>query len=430
MSIESSPQFTPRQERQETIEVNVREALDEMSLETSKNIYQLDAFIDGKEKLTETDTPITQKYREAVAFLENKSAEELRAIFDPEGKFIPEEFSHFEISIDPPGAIHLELGNSADLAKLIAILNTGRGSILKYLKTGDDREIELFAAQYYSPKVFGGGNYLGVIVTIREHNQDPKTKQKILRHEYSHALMQEVIRPLSHRKVVNIGLGDSLREVQGTIDALGPEKATELAEVLGVVPPVDTRDHMRPLVIGTDIYNEQYFLDELRAYTFSAGPLPPKRQITDKELEGEDNPQSAKVETVKKYFEVNLLHTKARLTSKEARARSLAILGSALSLEQAKRLLEQDSASWEFDQGETNQNFEDRIDMLNKILNDPEYKSYRDFQHQQGGELVSQEKMKQVILPNKEMVDAEVIRRYGSIGNAPAEFQQNYSAIY
>ena len=430
MNTESFPQFTPPQEKQETMEVGSREALDKLSLETSKDILQIDAFIDGKEKLPETDTPITQKYREALASLENKSAEELRAVFDPEDKFKPEEFSHFEISVEPPGAIHLELGNSADLAKLRGILNKGRGSLLKLAGIGDEREIELFAAQYYPPKVFGGGNYLGVIITIRENIQDSKTRQNILRHEYSHALRQEVVRPLAHRKVVNIGLGDSLREVQGTIDALGQERATELAEALGVVPPADTNDHMRPLVIGTDIYNEQYLLDELRAYTFNAGPLPPKRQITDKELEGEDSPQSAKVETVKKYFEVNLLHTKARLTSKEARAKSLAILGSAVSLDQAKRLLEQDSASWKFDDGESNQDFEYKIDILNKILNDPEYNGYRDFQHQQGGELVSQEQMRQVILPSKEMVDAEVVRRYGAIENASTEFQQNYSAIY
>lgn len=429
MNPESFPQFTPPQEKQEAIEFT-RERIDGLSLATSKDILKIDAFIDSKQELTETDTPITQKYKEALTSLENKSPEELRAILDPEGKFDPQEFSVFEITTEPPGAIHLELGNSADLAKLRGILNKGRGSLLKLAGIGDEREIELFAAQYYPPKVFGGGNYLGVIVTVRENTQDQKTKKDILRHEYSHALMQEVVRPLSHRKVVNIGLGDRLADIQKTIDVMGPEKASQLAEALGVTPNVDTVDHMRPLIIGNDIYNEQYLLDELRAYTFNAGPLPPKRQITDKELEGEDSPQSAKVETVKKYFEVNLLHTKARMISREARARSLAILGSALSLDQAKRLLEQDSADWKFDESESDKDFEYKIDILNKILIDPEYKSYRDFQHQQGGELVSQERMREVILPNREMVNAEITRRYGDIQNAPEEFRQNYSAIY
>lgn len=429
MNPESFSQPTPPQEKQEAVEFT-RERIDRLSLTTSKDIKQIDAFIDGKQELPETDTPITQKYRETLMSLENKSSEELRTIIDPEGKFDPQEFSVFEITTEPPGTIHLELGNSADLAKLRGILNKGRGSLLKLAGVGDEREIELFAAQYYPPKVFGGGNYLGVIVTVRENTQDPKTKKDILRHEYSHALMQEVVRPLSHRKVVNIGLGDRLMDIQKTIDIMGPEKASQLAEALGVTPSADTVDHMRPLIIGTDIYNEQYLLDELRAYTFNAGPLPPKRQITDKELEGEDSPQSTKVETVKKYFEVNLLHTKARMTSREARARSLAILGSALSLEQAKRLLEQDSADWKFDESESDKDFEYKIDILNKILTDPEYKSYRDFQHQQGGELVSQERMRQVILPSKEMVDAEITRRYGNIGNTSEEFRQNYSAIF
>lgn len=415
---------------QETIEFT-KERIDGLSLATSKDISKIDAFIDGKQEPPETDTPITQKYKEALTSLENKSPEELRAILDPEGKFNPREFSVFEITAEPAGAIHLELGNSADLAKLRGVLNKGRaGSLLKLAGIGDEREIELFAAQYYPPKVFGGGNYLGVIVTVRENTQDTKTKKDILRHEYSHALMQKIVRPLSHRKVVNIGLGDRLADIQKTIDVMGPEKASQLAEALGVTPSADTVDHMRPLIIGTDIYNEQYLLDELRAYTFNAGPLPPKRQITDKELGGEDSPQSAKVETVKKYFEVNLLHTKARMTSREACAKSLAILGSALSLDQAKRLLEQDSADWKFDESESDKDFEYKINILDKILIDPEYKSYRDFQHQQGGELVSQEQMRQVILPNREMIDLEIIRRYGNISNTPKEFQQNYSAIY
>lgn len=423
-SIEGSPNA------QETVEFNTKEAIDRLSLATSKDVWQIDAFIDGKGKLPETGTPITQKYQETLASLENKSPDELRVIIDPEGKFDPQEFTVFEITTEPPGAIHLELGNSADLAKLRGILNKGRGSLLKLAGIGDEREKELFMAQYYPPKVFGGGNYLGVIVTVREKIQDPKTKKDILRHEYSHALMQEVIRPLSHRKIVNIGLGDRLMDIQKTIDVMGPEKATKLAEALGVVPNADTADHMRPLIIGTDIYNEQYLLDELRAYTFNTGPLPPKRQTTDKELEGEDSPQSAKVETVKKYFEVNLLHTKARITSREARARSLAILGSALSLEQAKRLLEQDSVNWKFDENESDKDFEYKIDTLSKILIDPEYKSYRDFQHQQGGELVSQERMREVILPNREMVDTEIVRRYGNINNASEEFRQNYSVLF
>lgn len=422
-SVESPPNT------QETIEFN-REAIDGLSLRTSIDIRQIDAFIDGKQEFPETDTPITKKYRETLTSLSDKTPEELRAILDPEGKFDPREFSVFEISTEPPGAIHLELGNSADLAKLRNILTKGTmGSLLKLAGVGDEREMELFAAQYYPPRSFGDGNYLGVIVTVRENNQDPKTKKESLRHEYSHAL-QEVIRSLSHRKVVDIGLGDRPVHIRKMIVDMGREKADQLAEILGVLPSADTVDHMRPLVIGTDIYNEQYLLDELRAYTFNAEPLPPKRQITDRELEGEDSPQSLEVETVKKYFEVNLLHTKARFTSREARSRSLAILGSALSLDQAKRLLEQDSVNWEFEENESNQDFENKLDILNKILIDPEYKSYRDFQHQQGGELVSKEKMREVILPSKEMVDAEIARRYGNIDSATEKFRQNYSAIY
>lgn len=429
-SPESSPQFKPLVDKENAFEFT-SEAIDELSLRTSESIRQIDAFIDGNQESLGSESPIIRRYREALNFLTDKTPEELQGVIDPENKFDPREFSVFKISTEPPGAIHLELGTSEDLARLRNILSEGQGgSLSKILATGDEREIELFAAQYYPPKVFGGGNYLGVIVTVRENIQDPKTIKGIMRHEYSHALMQEVIRPLSHRKVVNIGLGDRFAGIRKTLQDMGAEKTGQLAEALGVTPSADTPDHMRSLVIGTDIYNEQYLLDELRAYTFNMGFLPPKRQITDKELEGEDSPQSAKVETVRKYFEVNLLHTKAGIISRNACSRSLAILGSCLSLSQAERLLEKDSLHWKFDENENDQDFENRISALSKILIESEYETYRDFQHRQGGELISQEHMWRVILPSKEMVDAEIARRYGNISNTSEEFQKKYLALY
>ncbi|MDP3957257.1 MAG: hypothetical protein Q8Q10_02030 [bacterium] len=415
---------------QELAELNTREAIDKLSLETSQVLFQIDAFVDGKEKLPEVGTPIIQKYREAIKALEGKTPEELMATIDPEGKFNPQEFSLFSVSMDLPGAIHLEVGNSADLTRLRSILNKGRINLLRLAGIGDQREVETFGGQYYPPQVFAGGNYLGVIVTVHEHNQDQKTKEKTLKHEYSHALMQQVIRPLFHRKVVNIGLGDSLREIRDSIDVLGSEKASQLADALGIVSNPSFPEHTRPLFIGKDIYDEQYLLDELRAYTFNMGALYPKRQITDLSLEGEDAPGNAKPETVRKYFEVNLLHTKARITSRDACARSLAILGSTLSLDQARRLLEQDSKDWKFNEGDNDEEFESTFDILNKIFNDPQYKAYRDFGHKEGGELVTQNRMREVVLPSKEMVDKEIARRYGSMSKIPEKFQQHYSAVY
>lgn len=415
--------------KQEVFEFT-REAIDTLSLATSKEIYQIDAYVDGLGKLPEVDTPIIQKYREAIKFLEAKTQEELRAFIDPEGKINTQDFSVFELSEEPPGAIHLELGNSADLIRLREILNAGRVHLLALDGMGDQREAETFGGQYYPPKVFGGGEYLGVIVTVRKHNQDPETKKKTLRHEYSHALMQQIVRPMVHRKVVNVGLGDSLREVKGVIDALGSEKASTLVEVLGIDLHSNTPEHVRSLFIGKDICDEQYLLDELRAYTFNMGALYPKRQITDLSLEGEDAPGNAKPEVAKKYFEVNLLHTKAKIISREARSRSLAILGSSLSLAQAKKLLEQDSRDWKFNEKDSDKEFELTLDISAKVLFDPKYEVYRDFTHKEVDELVSQDRMKQVLIPNKEMVDAEIVRRYGNIENASQDFQQNYTAVY
>ena len=63
MNPESFPQPIPPQEKQKTIEFE-REAIDGLSLRTSKDIHQIDAFIDGKQELPEIDTPITQKYKD------------------------------------------------------------------------------------------------------------------------------------------------------------------------------------------------------------------------------------------------------------------------------------------------------------------------------------------------------------------------------
>ena len=426
----TNPEFgsNPEQVVEKKENVELSRELDELSARASNEVYQIDTAIEGRE-LSEPG-PLTQKYKEMASFLEGKTPEDLKGVLDPQDKFNPAEFSHFELRTDLPGAIHLELGSSADLAKFREILNQDKGSLLKLAGIGDQREVELFAAQYYPPKVFAEGNYLGVIITIREHNQDEQTRQGSLRHEYSHAIMQQVVRPLHHRTVVNIGLGDRLREIQQTVEDMGPEKAAKLAEALGIAPDPETREHMKSLVIAKDIYDEQYLLDELRAYTYNAGPLPPKRQISDLELEGEDSPQSAKVETVRKYFRVNLLHTKARIISKEARARSLAVLGSSLSLEQARRLLEQSAAEWKFDETEDNDAVERKLRTFNLILNDPEYKHYRDFNHQQGGELLSQAEMREILLPDKQLVDQEIVRRYGSVDQAPQTLQDNYKNLY
>lgn len=100
--------FKDPRNTQEMIELNTRESIDNLSLDTSKELYQIDAFSDGKQELPDVDTPITQKYREAIKVLEGKTPEELKTIIDPEGKFNPQEFTFFEISVALPGAIHVE----------------------------------------------------------------------------------------------------------------------------------------------------------------------------------------------------------------------------------------------------------------------------------------------------------------------------------
>ena len=399
-----------------------------MALEAASELQNLDAYING-EKPEAEGSKILEQYKSLVKFLENKTSEELKMQVDKEGRFNPADFSHFSLSVNPPGMICVELGNTQDLVQFRKILHGDslQGKLSGLVSGGDDRDSEIFAMLHFDPEVFGGGDYLGVVVSVKDKFKDERAKKDLLNHERSHALTSRLIRPNFQRKVVNIDFARSIRDNRQAVLDLENGKALKFAKELDVLPSEGTPEHMMPLSIAVEISRELYLMDELRAYAYSHGILPPKYRTTDADISGQDVANSLGPDTAKKYFELWLLHTKAYLTSKELEARSLAILGASLSLEQAKNLL-----SKEFEQQmpggqSTNEHFTSSLVALSIILN---HEQYKDFNYGEAGTLISEDQVREMLVVPKEEVDREIVIRFGRFEAMPEKAQEAYKKIY
>ena len=111
--------------------------------------------------------------------------------------------------------------------------------------------------------------------------------------------------------------------------------------------------------------------------------------------------------------------------SDEARKRSLAILGASLSLSQAVRFLDAELKDWRFDQNDDQ--FANRLLALRLILDS---EKHMDFSLGERGAVIDQQHVRRVLIPDRELIDEEIVRRWGTIQTAPKKVRESYEKIY
>ena len=393
--------------------------LDDRTRLIADGLMVIDDYMDRQEALPEEGDVLMDRLRKAAHWIRERDEASLRHTVDPNGELPWDRFSYVSVTAHPAGAICVELGNAEDLKIFRA--RWERGSIthiLQEMGLGDSRGEDTFAAQYFRRELFGPGDHLGVIVVIRDQQPDETRRNKTIRHELSHAILAEVVRPLHHRRFFAIDLNTNAVDRKAVILALGDE-GIELARRLDLLPAPECPPHLLHLFIGARFRDEIFLLDELRAHTYDHFSHPPKTQITDVEL------AEAEPAMVKNYFEVYLLHLRARLMSDEARKRSLAILGASLSLSQAVRFLDAELKDWRFDQNDDQ--FANRLLALRLILDS---EKHMDFSLGERGAVIDQQHVRRVLIPDRELIDEEIVRRWGTIQTAPKKVRESYEKIY
>lgn len=185
-----------------------RSEMDELALRTAHELSSIDEGVFEKE--SGPTGPIAERQKAAADFLSGKNETELLLLLDPSGKIQPELFSQFHLSTHPPGVIHIQLGTTEDLEKFYTLVGFHLNNPFAKAGIGDTREIDSFAATYLPPSRFGVDGFLGVITTIQGNIANSETMEKSIRHEYSHALVREAVRPVCQKRFSGKQLDESL----------------------------------------------------------------------------------------------------------------------------------------------------------------------------------------------------------------------------
>jgi len=429
------------------------EKLDGFTLKAAKMLQRFDQLVDGNnvtdesldelEEVAETEgwsdlekdmlKRSIQRVKEATA-ASKKYAQEPDTILEELG-IKRDEFKEIKVNVQQnlPGIVEIQVANSNELDTFLTKINGGSlaGIFHREVLANDRRDSEWIAAQHFRPEQLGlkDSKLLGIIIVRADGYEDDKEHKRNLRHEYSHASIAQMVRPVLHHYFTGIKPNYSGWDLKMATAKMSTETRSKLEQALGdfsFLGMENVLPYTRDLIYWKILQQEQDLLDELRAYSFNFnfGLPQPTLQMTKlvfREPVDDYDREAIDPKMAERFFHVHLLRIKAGIMSQEKRGEALGIIGASQSLSQAAKLLKEATAEWSIgSQGE----LERILDLLKFVeANKKILLGYS------LGEkvLIDMDRALAVVSPPKEMLDAEITRFYGTI---PKEYEQLYQNLY
>ncbi len=401
----------------------------------------------------------SQRYREAIQYTQGGD-DVLKGFLESTKLNLPA-YQKIRAMIDPrrPGVIVIHLKDGKDAAQFNADTESDFNKKLKtwgadqgvpVTVSGDERGFIGKSMDLESMGLPETLPILGVIVVCDEVG-DQTEKEGVTNHEYAHAVYKGLLQPFLHkylsgaqfkkeedftqwttrftkerRKKLFEALGDFSTKKSEQLDesiknpppALPKSRRslTELLTIQGI--PVRTITHEEQLEreIYDVLFEEQYILNELRAYGFShatVDPLPGLTHLKIRPLRDKWNtnePGVMDLKMVQRYFQVHMLTVRSYFQSPELHLKALSILGTAQTLDQATRLIRAliEKSAWSLPSKE---NF-DELCRIIAVLQESKAPPLYAIDRESGEALIPNQELVASLLPPREIFEAALAQYY------------------
>ena len=277
---------------------------------------------------------------------------------------------------------------------------------------------------------------LGVLV-VCEDIEDEESKNGVIRHEYAHAIYSEILKKFIHRYFTGIDGYPTFQrwtkrfteEIRGRLfSAIGdfstkqlikarePETDASIKRRRDIIEgwgfsekDVTTReDNLFSAIQGT-LCEEQYLLNEMRAYGFSHSIIDPLMRITHLKIQEPRDDFTFNIMDslmVQRYFDLHLAVVKTFLLSDELRLLTLSVLGVSQNLTQAQRLVQQITETRKSQNFASAEKFQYFVSFVSKLARGS-LKHFVDY-NVSGQQIITYQDAAKRLLPSREIFEQAV----------------------